>query len=237
MSRGPCGKSSEGPYDAPMEHLADDIESRLRAVGTVKRAEGEKLYLRSDLDFTGATVTDTRAVVKALDTELALEHDEPDRARRGTVVEAGIRAPPGRDRLPAAPSGARRASRTCRSSSGSCGSRGRGRWSTTSPSTCSGASSIADPDGMAPVMDRWATDDDFWVRRSSLLCELRPIRKGQPLDRFLARADPMLDEREFFIRKAIGWVLREAASGGPTTWRRGWRRARIAPAESRCARR
>ncbi len=38
--------------------------------GTIKRAEGEKLYLRSDLDFTGATVTDTRAVVKALDTEL-----------------------------------------------------------------------------------------------------------------------------------------------------------------------
>jgi 3-methyladenine DNA glycosylase AlkD len=30
------------------------------------------------------------------------------------------------------------------------------------------------------------------------------------MDRFLKRADRMLDEREFFIRKAIGWVLREA---------------------------
>jgi 3-methyladenine DNA glycosylase AlkD len=60
-----------------------------------------------------------------------------------------------------------------------------------------------------------ATDGDFWVRRSSLLCELRPIRAGAPLDRFLARAEPMLAEREFFIRKAIGWVLREAGKRRP----------------------
>ena len=36
----------------------------------------------------------------------------------------------------------------------------------------------------------------------------------------------MLDEREFFIRKAIGWVLREAGSGGLTRSRPGWRHAR-----------
>ena len=35
------------------------------------------------------------------------------------------------------------------------------------------------------------------------------------LDRFLARAEPMLEEREFFIRKAIGWVLREAGKRRP----------------------
>ena len=72
-----------------------------------------------------------------------------------------------------------------------------------------------DPDEMTPTLDRWATDADFWVRRASLLAELRPIRKGQPLDRFLARAEPMLEEREFFIRKAIGWVLREAGKRRP----------------------
>ena len=70
---------------------------------------------------------------------------------------------------------------------------------------------LADPDGVTPVMDRWATDEDFWIRRASLLAELRPIRHGATLDHFLRRANPMLDEREFFIRKAIGWVLREAS--------------------------
>ncbi len=73
----------------------------------------------------------------------------------------------------------------------------------------------ADPGGVTPVMDRWATDDDFWIRRASLLAELRPIRRGATLGRFLRRADPMLDEREFFIRKAIGWVLREASKKRP----------------------
>ena len=73
----------------------------------------------------------------------------------------------------------------------------------------------ADTDRVTPVMDRWATDEDFWMRRASLLAELRPIRRGATLERFLRRADPMLDEREFFIRKAIGWVLREASRKRP----------------------
>ena len=38
---------------------------------------------------------------------------------------------------------------------------------------------------------------------------------GAPLDRFLGYADAMLDEKEFFIRKAIGWVLREVGKRRP----------------------
>ena len=80
---------------------------------------------------------------------------------------------------------------------------------------------VDDPDRLTPAMDAWASDDDFWIRRSSLLAELRPIRAGAPIDRFVGRADPMLEEREFFIRKAIGWVLREAGKRRPddvTAW-------------------
>jgi 3-methyladenine DNA glycosylase AlkD len=72
----------------------------------------------------------------------------------------------------------------------------------------------ASPVKVTPVLDRWATDPDFWIRRSSLLAELRPLRAGADLAPFLRRADAMLDEREFFIRKAIGWVMREVVSGG-----------------------
>jgi 3-methyladenine DNA glycosylase AlkD len=66
-----------------------------------------------------------------------------------------------------------------------------------------------------PVLDRWAGDDDFWVRRASLLAELRVARRGGELDPFLERAERMLEEKEFFIRKAIGWVLREAGKRRP----------------------
>jgi 3-methyladenine DNA glycosylase AlkD len=53
------------------------------------------------------------------------------------------------------------------------------------------------------------------VRRAALLSQLRPLKQGASFDRFAGYADAMLDEREFFIRKAIGWVLRETAKHDP----------------------
>ncbi len=64
-------------------------------------------------------------------------------------------------------------------------------------------------------LDRWSTDPDFWVRRSALLAMMEPLRHGADFERFGAYADAMLDEREFFIRKAIGWVLRETGKRRP----------------------
>jgi 3-methyladenine DNA glycosylase AlkD len=78
-----------------------------------------------------------------------------------------------------------------------------------------GALVESDPAALTPVMDRWSTDGDFWVRRASLLAELRPIRRGADANRFLERAESMLDEREFFVRKAIGWILRETGMRRP----------------------
>jgi 3-methyladenine DNA glycosylase AlkD len=66
------------------------------------------------------------------------------------------------------------------------------------------------------VLDRWAVDDDFWIRRSVLLALLVPLRRGDgDFQRFSRYADGMLDEEEFFIRKAIGWVLRDTARKRP----------------------
>jgi 3-methyladenine DNA glycosylase AlkD len=60
------------------------------------------------------------------------------------------------------------------------------------------------------------------VRRSALLALLRGIRTGRPdLPRFTGYAQPMLAEREFFIRKAIGWVLREISKRDPA-WVASW---------------
>ena len=62
------------------------------------------------------------------------------------------------------------------------------------------------------TLDRWAKDDNFWIRRSAMLALLVPLREGGgDFARFARYADAMLDEREFFIRKAIGWILRETS--------------------------
>ena len=67
----------------------------------------------------------------------------------------------------------------------------------------------------AARLDSWAADPDFWVRRAAPLSSLYPLKAGLGIDRFLRYADEMLEERVFFIRKAIGWVLREAGKRDP----------------------
>lgn len=63
---------------------------------------------------------------------------------------------------------------------------------------------------------RWAKDDDFWVRRLALLALLGELRKGAgDFVLFERIASPMVEEKEFFIRKAIGWVLRETGKKRP----------------------
>ena len=63
---------------------------------------------------------------------------------------------------------------------------------------------------------KWAKDGNFWVRRAALLAEHDALRAGRGDFALWARlAAGMLDEREFFIRKAIGWVLREVSKKRP----------------------
>lgn len=199
-----------------MDELADALEARLRAVGTPERAEHEKRYLKSDLEFLGATVWQIEAAVKELAGERAdLTHDElvelvtllwgpPIHERRMAAVMFLERFS---DRLAAddLPHIERlvRESRTWALVDGLAGD-------------VLGRLVEHDASAVTAELDRWAGDGDFWVRRASLLAELRPVRRGASLDRFLARAEPMLDEREFFIRKAIGWVLREAGKKRPS---------------------
>lgn len=66
-------------------------------------------------------------------------------------------------------------------------------------------------------LDDWAVDKSFWVRRAAMLSLLLPLRSGDLSEwpRFVRYAEPMLEEKEFFIRKSIGWVLRETSKRNP----------------------
>jgi 3-methyladenine DNA glycosylase AlkD len=69
---------------------------------------------------------------------------------------------------------------------------------------------VADPPRVSRVMRRWARDRDMWKRRAAILCQLR--RKGATDVALLYDCiEPNLADREFFIRKAIGWALRQYA--------------------------
>ncbi len=69
---------------------------------------------------------------------------------------------------------------------------------------------------LLPRTRAWAKDRDLWVRRAALLAQLGPLRRGAgDFELFAELATPMLEEKEFFIRKAIGWVLREVSKKRP----------------------
>jgi 3-methyladenine DNA glycosylase AlkD len=201
--------------------LADRLERAMAAVGTPERAIGEKAYLKSDLTFLGATVWQIRAEVKAaVKAGPELDHD-----RLLAWVEALWSRPVFERRMAATMLLELRddllsaddlplVERLIREAL---------TWALVDGLAADvvGAILLAEPDRTGLVLDRWSTDEDFWIRRSALLAWLRPLRNGVPLDRFLAYADAMLDEKEFFIRKAIGWVLREVGKRRPaevTTW-------------------
>lgn len=69
----------------------------------------------------------------------------------------------------------------------------------------------------------WAKSKNFWVRRSALLSQIPQFRRKEgDKQLFFKLAIPMFKEGEgwskeerFFIRKAIGWVLREIAQKEP----------------------
>ena len=62
-------------------------------------------------------------------------------------------------------------------------------------------------------MRSWAGDGSLWVRRAAILSQLQSKNKTDRL-LLLDCITPNLADREFFIRKAIGWSLRQYAHCG-----------------------
>jgi 3-methyladenine DNA glycosylase AlkD len=198
-----------------IEELCDLIDSRLRALGTADRAEKEKAYLKSELGHYGVTVPAIRSVAKDVaSTQPDLTHDglvalvtalwaEPVHETRMVAVELldafGDRLTP--DDAPMLERFLREA-RT---------------WALVDGLAASVVGALVErhPE-LGSTLDRWAGDADFWMRRSALLALLVPLRRGGgDFERFSRYADSMLGDTEFFVRKAIGWVLRDTARKRP----------------------
>jgi 3-methyladenine DNA glycosylase AlkD len=76
-------------------------------------------------------------------------------------------------------------------------------------------------DAVTPVMHAWAVDEDLWVRRTAVLCQLNH-RADTDADLLRGAVEANVDDRSFWLRKAIGWALREHAKTDPD-----WVRAEV----------
>lgn len=204
-----------GGADDGVSRFALQIDTALRGQARPERAEHEKAYLKSRLEHYGVSVPAIRSVARAFASQHpGLRHDEllalvdalwgtPVHERRMVAVELldvyhqrlGSQDVFLLERL-------LQESQT---------------WALVDPLAASVAGRlVADHPELGPELDRWAEDDDFWVRRAALLAHLGPLRRGDgDFDRFARYADAMLGDQEFFVRKAIGWVLRDTARKRP----------------------
>ncbi len=64
------------------------------------------------------------------------------------------------------------------------------------------------------VMDKWLMDKDYWVRRSAMIHQLG-WRMKTDINRLERYSLVLASEKEFFIRKAIGWAFRDYAKSNP----------------------
>jgi 3-methyladenine DNA glycosylase AlkD len=193
----------------------DAIQAMLVPLGTIERAEGEKKYLKSDLEFLGVGVPGVRRAAKAWlrerpdlwrDELRALAEElwgrDVNELCRFAIELLTLRS----DLLRAADM--KLLERLLRNSY---------TWAYVDAISVHVVGVLVERHhGLCRTLDRWARDDDFWIRRSAMLALLLPLRDGAgDWDRFAGYADNMLEEKEFFIRKAIGWVLREVSKKRP----------------------
>lgn len=70
------------------------------------------------------------------------------------------------------------------------------------------------PRELRPALLRWTADSDIWRRRSAILAQLK-FKQETDLELLVATLEPAMESREFFLRKAIGWALREYSKTDP----------------------
>jgi len=66
------------------------------------------------------------------------------------------------------------------------------------------------PTSMRRKMLSWSRSADLWKRRTAIICQLG-FKGETDLELLYACIEPSLGSREFFLRKAIGWALRQYA--------------------------
>lgn len=73
---------------------------------------------------------------------------------------------------------------------------------------------VANHPKLTQEMDHWINDDNIWVVRTAILHQLK-YKAETDQDRLFAYAQRRASDSEFFIRKALGWALREYAKTNP----------------------
>jgi 3-methyladenine DNA glycosylase AlkD len=193
--------------------LAARIRADLRAVADPSRAAGQQAYMKSAMPFLGVRVPDVRRIARsaaageadgiALQTVARTLWDDATHREERYAAEALLTLRPVRGDLAAVPL-IERMVRT-------------GQWWDITDELSGRMADLHDahPAATAEIVRAWSVDEDIWIRRIAILSQLGR-RDGVDPTLLADVIGPSLARPEFFLRKAIGWALRDYARVEPT---------------------
>lgn len=196
-----------------MNQLAKIIRTHLTAAADPTRAPGMQAYMKSAMPYLGVSTVPLRQICKTVFADLswpdsaawqadvlAIWRGAAHREERYAAIElSGVRAARAFQRLDALPMYEEMIV--------------TGAWWDYVDAIAGQrlwALLQADREAMKRAMLEWAKGENMWKARSAILCQLHA--KGETdLDFLYACIAPSLGSKEFFLRKAIGWALRQYA--------------------------
>lgn len=198
-----------------MQNRIADLRARMRAAGDPTDGEAQQRYHKSALAFFGLRAPQLRAIVRTV-----FPPDEPmDRACRLALIRKLWQSAFFDERVAAV----FLLERVTDLGVGNLDdlhamTRDCAGWALLDALACKvlGPLALREGDPSYRVMRGWSDDPWMWTRRASILVHVIPARR-----RFLAHDfawstfEDRLFEKEFFIRKAIGWTLRECSKRYP----------------------
>ena len=198
--------------------LLDAIRSALRSGADPERAVGQQRYMKSEMPFLGLTSPQRRELLRPLLADPAV------RIESRSAWECSVRglwdgAQYREDRYAALALLRHRAYRPWRDPDAMPLVEHlivTGAWwdYVDEVGNVVGEVLLLDPEGEGLRMRAWSEREDLWLRRSAIISQLR--HKDRTDTALLEDViKPNLGETEFFIRKAIGWALRQYARTDP----------------------
>lgn len=205
--------------------LVHDLRARLAAAADPAAAPGMQAYMKSDLPYYGVRASSCRAIFS----EVIAAHPLPDRAAWLTAAGRLWDEATHREELYAALA-VLRDRRYAEHRDPEVLPLYRhvlvtGAWWDVVDDAAAhlvGPLLLAHPAEVGPVLRAWAVDEDRWLRRTAVIAQLF-AKDRTDLDLLTAAIDANIDDRDFFLRKAIGWALRQYARTDPD-----WVRAFVA---------
>lgn len=196
--------------------LAADLRAALAAAADPERAPGMQAYMKSEMPYRGIKSADLREISKRVFSEHPLDSCE---AWHAAVLELWRGAKYREERYAALELIALRRHRDCRTPEALPMYEElitTGAWWDYVDAAAHHVGDLlrSHPKEMRPVMRSWSEDNNLWKRRVSIICQVS-LKRDTDLELLYANIEPNLDDRSFWIRKAIGWSLRAYAWTNP----------------------